>query len=264
MNRIRLLAVLLALAAAAVGLTSRAPEALAAAEIHRFNLVLSAMPSQVEGGDFNSDLDWFNRTELETRGLESVDEIKQAWLFEGGFRYFVRPNVAVGIGVGQIKRQTKREYLPGLSQSIQLTGEVLSVPVNVGAAYYMAPYNQGDFQARAFIGGGVTSLVYNKVRFQNVASITDTTLFQDDPTTPLRQTFKDVSTRDAAGWFAEVGVHMFFAARYSVMLSGVYRSARIDEFVDRETGQPVLNYKGQPFALDMSGLGVRAAACIGF
>lgn len=262
MNRIRLVAVLLALAAAAVGLMSRAPEALAAAEIHRLNLVLSAMPSQLDGGDFNSDLDFFNRSVLEVNGLESIDEIKMAWLFEGGFRYFVRPNVAMSVGVGQIKKQTRREYLPGLQQSIELTGEVLSVPVNAGVAYYLAPYNQGDFQARAFIGGGVTSLVYNKVRFQNVAAVTDTALYEDFP--ELRTSFKDVRTRDAAGWFAEFGVHMFFAARYSVMLSGVYRSARIDAFLDRDTGRPVKNHRGEPFALDMSGLGVRAAAAIGF
>lgn len=262
MNRFRLVAVLSVLAAAAVGLTSRAPEALAAAEIHRFNLVLSAMPAQVDGGDFNTDLDFFNRNVLEVNGLESVDEIKMAWLFEGGFRYFIRPNIAMSMGVGQIKRQTKREYLPGLQQSIQLTGEVLSVPLNIGAAYYMAPYNQGDFQARAFVGGGVTSLVYNKVRFQNVASISDTLLYQDFP--ELRTTFKNVSTRDASGWFAEVGVHMFFAARYSVMLSGVYRSARIAEFIDRETGQPILNSKGNPFTLDLSGIGARGAVAIGF
>lgn len=264
MNRIRLVAVLLALAAAAVSLSFRAPDALAAAEVHRLNLVISAMPTEVDGGDFNKDIDFFNRTQLERFGLESLDEVSFSWLFETQLRYFVRPNVAVSAGLGQLRKQTKREYLPGLGQSIQLTGEVLSVPISVGGAYYLTPYNQGDFRAQAFLGAGVMSLVYNKVRFQNVATVTDTALFAGDPDTPLRDTFKIVNTRDASGWYAEAGVHMFFALRYSVMISGVYRSARIRELIDRDTGQPYYNSKGEPFALDVSGLGVRGAVAIGF
>src|SRR6185503_9472467 len=122
----------------------------AAAEVHRANLVISVNPMAVDGGDFNGFIDFLNETQLEPRGLEGMKRITFAWLYEGELRYFLRPNIAVAAGVGQQRATTDREYLPVLGAAIQLHGEVLSVPVHVGGAYYLAPYNQGDFQARAY------------------------------------------------------------------------------------------------------------------
>jgi hypothetical protein len=263
LNRFRLGAVLLALAAAALGLALRAPEALAAAEIHRFNLVLSAIPTSVDGGDFNKDLQQFNDIHLTANGLEPMHKIGFGWLFQAQMRYFVRPNIAVNMGVGQLKVITKKEYLPALAQSLDLRGDVLSVPIDLGGAYYLQPYNQGDFQARAFIGGGFSSLVYNRTTFESSSRITDTgsAVGQD---AVLHQSYKLTQMRDAPGYYGEVGVHMFFAARYSVILSGIYRSARISGLVSKTDRSPILNSEGQPFTLDMSGVGVRGGFAFGF
>ena len=39
------------------------------------------------------------------------------------------------------------------------------MPVHVGAAYYLQPYNQGDFQARMFFGGGLMQYTYSRASF---------------------------------------------------------------------------------------------------
>ncbi len=256
MIRFRLAAALLALAAAAMGLAIRAPEALAAAEIHRLNLVLSAIPTSVDGGDFNKDLDAFNRAYLV--GLEGLNKVSFAWLFESQLRYFVRPNIAVNAGLGQIRAVTRREYLPALQSSVVLEGEILSVPLNLGAAYYLQPYNQGDFQARFFFGGGLSSLVHNKAQFKIARTAPNVTI----------PPYDRMETRDSPGWYTEAGVHMFFAARYSVIITGIYRNARINEMVDSQTRQPwrpvPTPESNQPFALDMSGVGLRGGLCLGF
>ena len=36
------------------------------------------------------------------------------------------------------------------------------MPVHVGGAYYLQPYNQGDFQARAYVGGGLVQYTYTR------------------------------------------------------------------------------------------------------
>jgi hypothetical protein len=257
LNRYRLGATALALAAAVLSLVLRAPAAYAAADVHRFNLVLSATPSSIDGGDFNKSVDEFNRTTLSITNREGLDKITLGWLFQGKLSYFVRPNIAVSAGVGQIHSTTKREYLPALSQSVLVSGDLISVPVDVGASYYMQPYNQGDFQARAFVGGGFTSLTYNKASFK-VSSVIS------DPRDPLSHSRMTVVSHDAMGWYGEVGVHMFFAARYSVLISGTYRNAVIRGMTDVATHAPVMNLHGKPYTLDMSGAGVRGAVAIGF
>ena len=237
--------------AALAGLTL-ARDAGAAAEVHRMSLVLSAIPTSVDGGDFNHLIDNINSTALTPRGLEGMDPIGFAWLFQVDFRYFVRQNVAITAGVGQMKATTNREYLPFLQAAVQLHGEVLSVPVQVGGAYYLAPYNQGDFQARAFFGAGMYSLVYNRAVFQ-----------QEAYGIPGVPNIHLSGTQDSPGYYLEFGAHMFFASRFSVILSGIYRSARIENLVDESTGQP-FQPLGHPFTLDMTGLGARGGLAIGF
>jgi len=230
-----------------------ARDAGAAAEVHRFNLVLSAIPTSVDGGDYNDFLDFINETQLTPRGLEGLEEIGFGWMFEGQLRYFVRQNMAVHAGVGQIRMTTDREYLPFVGAAIQLHGEVLTIPVHVGGAYYLAPYNQGDFQARAYVGGGLLSLVYNRALFQ-----------QEAVGIPDVPSVRTAGTQDGPGYFVEFGGHMFFAARYSVMLSGMYRSARIKNLIDDDHGGPYLTPQGEPYELDMSGIGMRMGLAIGF
>jgi hypothetical protein len=72
-----------------------------------------------------------------------------------------------------------------------------------------------------------------------------------------------VAVRDSPGFYLETGVHMYFAARYSVMLGAVYRSAKIRDLLDRETRQPFRRPDGSTFSLDLSGFGARMALGIG-
>lgn len=252
MNRLRLGALLAV--AAVVALAGSAGRARASAEEHRLNLVISAIPSAIAGGDFNDYLQFINRTELDPNGLKNLDRIGFGWEFGVELRYMVRPSFAVSAGVSQLRSVTSQEYLPGIGQSVTLRGEVLSVPVHVGGDYYFIPYNQGDFRARAFIGGGFLSLVYNKALYQQVVLGVDTS----------QVAVHDQSTGDAPGYYLETGVHMFFASSLSVLLAGYWRSAVVRNMVNADTGAPVYNTDGKPFALDLSGLGFRAAVARGF
>lgn len=255
MNRLRLGAVL-ALAATLV-LCAHAPRVFAAAEVHRFNLVIAGIPTKVDGGDLNRQIEDFNRAKLDPIGREGLSAIRFAWLFDVQFHYFVRENVAVNLGVGQLKSNTSREYLPGILQDIRIRGEVLSVPVHVGGDLYFRPYNQGDFRARAYVGAGFMSMVDNKALVEQVETNTDTL-------TTLGGSTRSVGVGDSPGYYVETGAHLFFAARYSVMLGAVYRSAKIRGMVDRVTREPLLRPDGKPYTLDLSGAGVKMAILIGF
>jgi len=242
----------------AAGLAGWSAQARAAAEVHKFSLVLSAVPTSVSAGEFNDQIEEINTTQLEPVGRNGIDTINNAWLYQAEFRYFVRPNVAVSAGVGQLRSQTKREFLPALQQDIQLRVEMLSVPIHVGGAYYFTPYNQGDFQARAYVGGGVMGLVHNRIRFQ-VYEVADET------TSIFGRSFLVEGHGDSPGFYGEFGVHMFFAARYSVLIGALYRSAEI-----RDMRAKLIPANGEPedlgvlSDLDTSGLGARMAIAIGF
>jgi hypothetical protein len=255
LNRIRLAAV--AALAVVLALSASARDARAAAEIYPFNLALSAIPSSISGGGINRYIDQYNAFTLEPRDLNSLDKILFGWMFDAELRYFVRQNIAVSAGVGHMKSQSRREYLPLINQSIDVRAEVLTVPVHAGADYYFTPYNQGDFQARAYMGGGVLSNVYSRATFQQSEVNTDAL-------TSLGGSFLVRGTRDSPGFYVQTGVHMFFASRWSVMLGGIYRSARIEGLENQETGEPLLDRLDQPMDLDLSGGGVRFTVLRGF
>ena len=236
--------------AAAVALGAVAREAGAAAEVHRLNLVISAIPTQVQATDFNRDLDQFNRIYLEPGGLEGIKKITFAWYYDVQLRYFVRQNVAVCAGAGQLRSATKREFLPAIDQDVQLRAEILSVPVQVGGAYYFQPYNQGDFQARAYLGGGLMSLVYNRERF-------------GINTTFVGGSFQRSGRGDSPGFYVETGAHMFFAARFSAMVGAIYRNAKIRDLEGR-VRSPAGIFRVPVPDLDTSGVGARMALAIGF
>jgi hypothetical protein len=287
LTRLRL-GVLLALAVT-LGAFSLSPEAMAAAEVRRLNLVISAMPSQINGGGMNDLLERYNQNPLNASGrsFEPIDRLGMAWLFDGELRYFVRPNFALAAGVSRLKVQTKREFLPSIGASINVLGEVSSVPVHVGAQYYLAPYTQGDFQARAFVGGGLMSLTGTQATFStNEVGLPIKATTDGTPDTldlySLGGAGRLVAGGDSPGYYAEVGAHLFFAARYSVIVGAVYRSMKIRNLANegvimvpdagRLSSEPplqveLLDLKGKPVRipeLDLSGLGVRMAVAIGF
>jgi hypothetical protein len=225
----------------------------AAAEVHRLNLVISGMPTQITGGDVNDVIDQTNRVQLEPRGLEGLDQIKNGWMFEGQLRYMATNKICINVGVGQIKKATEKEYLPAIQQDIRLRYEVFSVPVTVGGAYYMQPYNQGDFQARFYTGGGFLSLVQSRFKYQQTAN-----------GVPGVTSFVTAWKRDAPGFYVEGGVHMFFASRFSVMLGAIYRSAKVEALLDRSTNEPGFAPDGYPLSMDLSGIAGRMGLAFGF
>jgi hypothetical protein len=234
---------------------------LAAAEVHRFNLALSATPSGVDATDLNHVIDFYNRTVITPppRGYDPLDRLSFGWMFTGELRYFVTRNLSMNAGVSQLRTKTAKEYLPALSQSINVRADLIAVPVNIGATYYMQPYNQGDFQARLFFGGGLESYTHSRTTFQQtLAGVDSTTNAQ------LGGSFKLTNTQDGPGYYGEAGVHMFFASRYSVLLSVLYRSGHMARMVDETTGNVVTDPEtGKPFSLDVSGFGLRIAAVLG-
>ena len=261
MNRFRLGAALTIVALAASA--ARAPQASASADVHKLSLVISAVPASVQGSGFNDLVGDYNATRLTPRGLEGVGTIGFAWTFGADLHYFVRPNVAIDMGVGQLRSGQKREFLPALTEDIQIRTDVLSTPVHFGADYYFTPYNQGDFQARAYLGGGVMSALGNRVLMQQVEINTDTL-------TTLGGSGVWKAEKDAPGYYLESGVHMFFASKFSVMLGAIYRSIVVRDMAGVNTTRPgskpssVTLLSEKPFTFNLSGLGAKLAVAIGF
>ncbi len=264
MNRFRHGAVIAILASAV--LAARAPVARASAEVHKLSLVISGMPTSVSGNGFNDQIGRFNEIHLIPRGLEGLGSLQFGWIFDAQLHYFVRPNVAVSLGVGQLHTQQKREYLPALTQDVQIRAEILSVPVHAGADYYFTAYNQGDFQARAYLGTGVLSSVYNKVLMEQVEIATDST-------TSLGGAGLWVGTRSSPGYYFEGGAHLFFASKFSVMLGAEYRSVVVRDMMGKNRAIGANGGTGiqsnsllseKPFTLDLGGLGMKMALAIGF
>jgi hypothetical protein len=229
-----------------------APEARAAAEVHRVYFAVSAVPTQVRADDFNGMIEDVNRTRLAPFGLEPLPKIKLSWMFDAELRYFARPNLAVSVGVSRLRANTSQEYLPTIGESNTLSSDVTSVPIHAGAAYYFTPYNQGDFQARAYVGAGFMNMVHNRA-----------TLRWDGTGIPVGQAFRWTGTNDGPGYYGEVGAHLFFATRLSVMLSALHRSNQVRGLVDEDTGAPIVNAAGQPISLDVGGTGFRMSLAIG-
>jgi len=247
-----------------------AGEARAAAEVHKLSLVLSGMPTQVATDDFNDVIDTYNKAILTPKGYEGLGHLQFSWAFGAEMGYFVRPNFAVNAGLSQLRVSERKEFLPALSQGISLRAEVLTVPVHVGAAYYLQPYNQGDFQARMFFGAGMVSYTYTRATFEQVLTNPDSILFSQ-----FGPSFKEVLTQDSPGYYLEGGAHMFFASHYSVLVSLMWRSGelrnmQLDEFSINGVDQPVApgtvvnNPKGTPMKINVGGLGVGMAVAIGF
>jgi len=250
------------LCALCAGVLAWAPSAHAAAQVSKLSLVLSGSASTITAKDFNEHvIDRFNTQVLEPRGIENIKKITFGWLYDAEFRYFVRPNFTAQFGVGQLKSISRRDVQPAIGMSLGYSAELLSVPVHLGGSFYLPPYNSGDFQARWFVGGGMTSLVYNRAKFNAVETNVDSLRATPVGNVKLR------ARRDAPGYYFETGVHMFFGGRYSVMLAGNYRSSLVRQALGSvsihprntpETVTPVV------LDIDTSGYGGKVALAIGF
>jgi len=248
------------LAALVMGLVLAPSAARAAAEVHRLNLALSAVPTQVKAGDFNDVVRNYNNTVLAPLGFDPLDKVSFSWMFDAELRYFVTRSLSVNAGVGHLRAKTAKEYLPALASSINVHADLITVPVHLGASYYLQPYNQGDFQARMFVGGGMVQYTHSRVIFEQTLSGADSA-----STANLGGSFKIEGTNDAPGYYLEGGVHMFFASRYSVMLSAMYRSGEVQGIIEENTAEALVNpISGKPLTLDVSGIGLRLSANIGF
>src|SRR6185369_9282539 len=106
-----------------LGLLAFAPRAEAAATVHRFNLEIGGGATQISASNYNAQNEFLNRAFIEPRGLDGFNAATMSFLYDVGFRFFVRPNVALRINVGQMRTQDKREYLPAIRQDIQLRSE---------------------------------------------------------------------------------------------------------------------------------------------
>lgn len=263
--------VVLGAALACLALTA-AGQAQAAAEVHRLNLVLSGIPTSVNGGDFNDAIDRYNKMQLDPLGYDRLKELTFTWMFDAELRYFVRPNFAVTAGVSHFRAKEKKEFLPALSEGVNVTAEILTVPVHVGAAYYLQPYNQGDFRAQAYFGGGMIQYTHTRATFEQTLSMVN---YDSSFVATWGGDYKYSLTQDAPAYYGEFGAHMFFASRFSALISlqyrtGVLRGMRIHEF--DVNGQPlpippytpVYNPDGTEFTVDVGGVGVRMAVGIGF
>ena len=229
-----------------------AGEARSAAEVHRLNVVFSAVPTGLKADDFNTAISDVNRTKLDPNNLEPLPGINWSWLLDAEVRYFVRPSLAVSAGVSRIRASSSQEYLPTIGASNTVRADITSIPIHAGAAYYFTPYNQGDFQARGSLGAGIMSVVYNRASLQ----WTGTGI-------PPGQAFSWTGSNDAPGYYAEGGVHMFFASKLSVLLSALARSNEVRMLVDEVTGAPITDTVGRPISLDVGGIGFRMAVAVG-
>ena len=249
----------------------RAPDASAAAEVHKLNLMLSASPSSLNAKDFNDDLDTYNRLVITPRGYDELKALSFGWYFQGEARYFIRPNIAISAGYGTLSAETKREYLPRISQAINIDAHLSTAVANFGASYYLAPFNQGDFQARAYLSGGLLSMIGSEFKFTKTETNTDSTTTLGGFETIYGANTQIVGKQDGPGWYAEVGAHMFFASRFSVMLGVLYRDMKVSGVprqlteTDRRNGLTISEpFSGGPTSVDLSGMSARMAVCIGF
>jgi hypothetical protein len=230
------------------------------------------------GGDFNDALDSYNKRVLDPRGYESLQHIQFTWAYDAELRYFVRPNFALALGITQLRATQDAQFLPAITQVIGVQAEILTVPVHIGGLYYLQAYNQGDFQARAYFGGGLMQYTHTRARFQQSLSTPDASWNSPDSSKYgiHDSSYKLEFTQDAPGYYLEAGAHMFFAARFSVAIAALYSSGKLNSMRESvitsgastvpvdSPGPVVKNSQGKPYQLDVGGLGLKLGLGIGF
>ncbi|MFI5370141.1 MAG: hypothetical protein ACHQ52_01195 [Candidatus Eisenbacteria bacterium] len=249
----------------------RAPKASAAAEIHKLNFLISGNPSSLAAEQYNNLINNYNSAVLDPRGYEPLKGMHFAWFFQAQLRYFVRPNITVDGGYGNLQDDQKAEFLPRIKQSIDIDTYIKTNVWNVGGSYYLQPYNQGDFQARMYFSAGLLSLSNTEVNFSKTEDGTDSTSTLGSAvgnTNRYDYTYK--GKLEGPGWYLEGGAHLFFAVRYSVMLGVMYRNMSVSavpvtltEFDPSGVAHPQPSPTG-PVEVDLSGVSARMGICIGF
>ena len=123
LNRFRLAAVL---AVTALALAAGATQVRAAAEVHQLNLVLSAHPDVDQRRGLQRADRALQPASISTRaGSRASSQITFGWLFDAELRYFVRPNIAVEAGVGQLHASQKQRVPARASgRTIQIRAEI--------------------------------------------------------------------------------------------------------------------------------------------
>ena len=246
----------------AIALVTRAPEAQAQAEFHKLNLMFSGNPSSFKAEDYKDFISEYNERVLVPHVLKEMDQISWGWRFEAELRYFATPNFAISAGVGQLKTENRQEYLPRISQRIEVTTNIVSAPIHVGGSFYFSPYNQGNFRARAYLGAGVMAHTNSKVFFEQLE-------FNTDSATTLGGSYRLKGRGEAPGYYAEFGAHMWFATRLSIILGVTYRSAdmtnlRYDTVAISPSGvETPFTPPFKPETLDLTGIGARFAVLFG-
>jgi hypothetical protein len=240
------------LGVAAIGLASVAGTGRADEQrVKRFGLALYAMPTSMALKDLNNQIDGLNVFTAQ-QNLAPIDDIKWSAQFGLEGRYAVSHHWTVVGGFGRIKKESRLDLLPQVGQHILVQARVLTVPQNLGLAYYFNPKTSGNFTIRPFLGGGMIRLVETKVKVGGEAQLADTTF--GNFARPQGEGF---------GYYGEGGVHMMFPSKYSVILNAMYRNAKSRRVFEETTHQLLYNADGSPYQVDVSGFGIRFALQIG-
>ena len=104
----------------------------------------------------------------------------------------------------------------------------------------------------AYVGGGFMNMVHNRAELEWYGNAI-----------PIGQGFYLSGTNDGPGYYGEVGAHLFFASKLSVLLSALHRSNEVRNLVNEQTGAPIRDAQGRPVSLDVGGTGFRMAVAIG-
>jgi outer membrane protein W len=244
-----------ALGAAALGaLGALAPTAHADEQrVKRFGIALYAMPTSMGLGDFNDGIDRINQA-TSAVGFAPISKVHWSAQFGLEGRFMATKHWVVTAGFGRIKKQSRLDLLPSVGTQILITGNVLTVPRNLGIDYYFAPKTSGNVTVRPFVGAGMLSLVETKAKLGATTTINGVTLGGFGR-----------PSGEGAGAYVEGGMHVMLPSRYSLILNGFYRRAKVTQVV--EEFNPAIrdfNPDGSPFSLDMSGFGIRFATQIDF
>ena len=218
--------------------------------VKRFGVALYAMPTNMKLDDLNDQIDELN-VFTDQQNLAPINDIHWGAQFGMEGRYTINRHWTAVAGFGRIQKASTLDLLPQVGQHILVQARVLTVPTNLGAAYYFNPQTSGNFTLRPFLGGGMMRLVETKVKIGGEAVLQDTsfTNFQRPQ-------------GEGVGWYGEGGVHMMFPSRYSIILNGIYRHAKSQQVYEETTHARILNADGSPYTIDVSGFGIRFAVQI--
>jgi len=237
----------------ALALTALAPRGRADEQrVKRFGVAIYAMPTSMSLGDFNDGIDRVNQTST-AFGFAPIGKVHGSTQFGLEGRFMATKKWVVTAGFGRIRKESKLDLLPQVGTQVLITGRIITVPRNLGLDYYFAPKTSGDVTLRPFVGAGFLSLVETKAKLGGGATVGSVTTG-----TFLRP------TGEGSGFYLESGMHVMLPSKYSLLLNGFYRRAKVTQVIEETTGQRVLNPDGSPFTLDLSGFGLRFAAQINF